>query len=87
MLLKTFSKTLSFFTLFFIAVYRSVGSAWLGGACRFEPSCSEYCTQAFKNHSFITAIYLSLKRLSRCRPGGGFGYDPLPQRKCCGGHS
>lgn len=77
-----------------IGIYRSLGSAWLGGACRFEPSCSEYCSQAFQKHSFIKAFQLSIIRLSRCRPGGGFGYDPLPLNTknqqhlhCCGGHS
>lgn len=86
MLLKTFNKTFRFLALFFIAAYRSVGSAWLGGACRFEPSCSDYCSEAFRNYSFIKATKLSFQRLGRCRPGGGFGYDPLPQGNCCGGH-
>lgn len=90
MLLKTLNNFFKFLSLLFIGAYRSLGSAWLGGACRFEPSCSDYCSQAFKTHSFLYALKLSLIRLSRCRPGGGFGYDPIPSETqklhICRGH-
>jgi putative membrane protein insertion efficiency factor len=79
-LLKSFAKS---FALIFIAIYRSIGTAWLGGACRFEPSCSEYAAQAFSKLPFWKAFFLSVHRISKCRPGGGCGYDPLPN---CRGH-
>jgi putative membrane protein insertion efficiency factor len=77
-LLKTLNKIFKFLSLLIIGFYRSLGSAWLGGSCRFEPSCSSYCQEAFQKYSFLYALKVSLLRLSRCRPGGGCGYDPLP---------
>ena len=93
MLLKTLNNILKFISLILIGAYRSLGTAWLGGACRFEPSCSEYCSESFKKHSFLPALKISILRISRCRPGGGFGYDPVPTETenqkfhICRGHS
>lgn len=73
----------SFFSSFFLIIigfYRSLGSAWLGGACRFEPSCSQYAAEAFEKLPTFKATKLVLIRLLRCRPFGGMGYDPVP---CC----
>ena len=49
-----------------------------GPACRFDPTCSEYAHQALAAHGFGCGLYLTLRRLVRCRPGGGWGYDPVP---------
>lgn len=46
--------------------------------CRFEPTCSHYASQALQQHGFWKGWGYSLMRLSRCRPGGGWGYDPVP---------
>lgn len=85
--LRSWIKVRSFFAktipLLLIGAYRSLGSAWLGGACRFEPSCSEYAAQAFQKHPFFYAFSLTFRRILKCRPGGGCGYDPLPN---CRGH-
>jgi putative membrane protein insertion efficiency factor len=79
---RRFQQFLNFsikrFILLLIAAYRTVASAWLGGACRFEPSCSAYASEAFQKHSFFTALKLSSSRIMKCRPGGGFGFDPVP---------
>ncbi len=66
--------------LILIGFYRSLGSAWLGGACRFEPSCSQYASEAFEKLPTFIATKLVFIRLMRCRPFGGMGYDPVP---CC----
>ena len=65
--------------LFFIGIYRSFGTTFLGGSCRFEPSCSAYAVESAQYHSFLTALKLILIRLSKCHPWGPFGYDPVPQ--------
>gem|GEM_PF-403817 len=49
-----------------------------GPACRFEPSCAEYARQALLTHGLVRGSALAAKRLLRCRPGGGWGYDPVP---------
>lgn len=53
-------------------------AATLGPACRFQPSCSEYARQAFIEHGLRQGLYLTARRLSRCHPLGGWGYDPVP---------
>jgi len=52
--------------------------AMAGPACRFEPTCSEYAQQALAIHGLNRGLYLTLRRLLRCRPKGGWGYDPVP---------
>jgi len=52
-----------------------------GGGCRFEPTCSEYAVQAIEAHGIGRGSWLALKRVLRCHPWGGFGYDPVPPRQ------
>jgi putative membrane protein insertion efficiency factor len=50
----------------------------LGPKCRFTPTCSHYASEALQKHGLIKGGWLTVKRVSRCRPGGGSGYDPVP---------
>lgn len=61
-----------------IRFYQMSISPLLGRNCRFEPSCSEYSIQALSKYGVFKGIFLSIKRLIRCHPWGGHGYDPLP---------
>ena len=61
-----------------IRLYQWTISPFLGRNCRFDPSCSEYSLEAFKKYGIIKGFYLTIKRISRCHPWGGHGYDPLP---------
>jgi putative membrane protein insertion efficiency factor len=56
-----------------------------GGGCRFEPSCSRYCMQALAEHGTCRGLWLGAKRLARCAPWGGTGYDPVPPAKAKSG--
>ncbi|MGN0029154.1 MAG: membrane protein insertion efficiency factor YidD [Marinilabiliaceae bacterium] len=47
-------------------------------SCRFTPTCSSYAIEALRKHGPAKGLYLAVKRILRCRPGGGFGYDPVP---------
>ena len=46
--------------------------------CRYKPSCSEYFIEALKIHGVWKGSWLGIKRILRCHPWGGFGYDPVP---------
>jgi hypothetical protein len=61
-----------------IRIYQYVISPTLGPKCRFTPTCSQYAVQALQKHGLIKGGWLSVKRISKCRPGGGHGYDPVP---------
>jgi uncharacterized protein len=49
--------------------------------CRFDPSCSTYALQAVDAHGAVRGTFLAIRRLLRCHPWGGFGYDPVPDSK------
>ena len=51
-----------------------------GGRCRYTPSCSAYAAQALRVHGPARGTWLSIRRLGRCHPWGGFGPDPVPER-------
>ena len=46
--------------------------------CRYTPTCSEYAVQALKKHGPVKGLYLAIRRILRCHPWGGSGYDPVP---------
>lgn len=75
-------RCLSFVAVEIIRVYRAILSPILfsmaGPACRFEPTCSAYAGEAIARHGIIGGSWMALKRLLRCRPFGGWGFDPVP---------
>ncbi len=62
-----------------IRAYQVVVSPWLPPACRYTPSCSEYARLAVDRHGAWRGGGLALRRLLRCHPFGGRGYDPVPE--------
>ena len=60
-----------------IRLYQWGISPLLGRNCRFTPTCSEYSHQAFNKYGVLKGFYLSIKRIVKCNPWGGHGYDPL----------
>ena len=65
-------KGLSWFFLLLIKFYQQCISPFTPAACRFTPTCSQYAKEAIKGS------WLALKRILRCNPFGGSGYDPVP---------
>ncbi len=53
-------------------------SPWLGVHCRYQPTCSEYARGCLHRHGFWRGGGYALRRIARCHPWGGSGYDPVP---------
>ena len=61
-----------------VHAYRLFLSPWLGMDCRYQPTCSVYALEALERHGALKGGYLAARRLCRCHPWGGHGYDPVP---------
>ena len=61
-----------------IRIYQRSISPGLGNVCRYAPSCSHYTYEAIERHGLLAGAWLGIRRLFRCRPWGGSGYDPVP---------
>ena len=60
--------------------YKLALSPLFAGSCRYSPSCSEYMRIAIHEYGLTIGVWLGVKRLARCHPFGGHGYDPVPRR-------
>ena len=69
------------FLIYLLIIYKKGISPYLPHACRFQPTCSEYMMEAIEKHGVIKGGYLGLRRLLKCHPWGGSGFDPVPQKK------
>ena len=61
-----------------VRAYQVLLSPIVGGACRFQPSCSHYMSEAIERHGAGRGAWLGVRRLMRCHPFGSHGYDPVP---------
>jgi uncharacterized protein len=61
-----------------IHLYRWCLSPFLGRHCRFHPTCSVYAIEAIETHGAWRGLWLAMKRIGRCHPWGGAGFDPVP---------
>lgn len=65
-----------------IRIYQLTLSPLLGASkCRFQPTCSSYAIEAIEEWGIFKGTYLAVRRILRCHPWGGFGYDPVPKKK------
>ena len=64
-----------------VKFYQIFISPFFPGVCRFRPTCSQYMIEAIETHGIFKGIYLGIKRLVKCHPWGGSGYDPVPQKE------
>lgn len=76
--MKWILRVLSLPFIALIKLYQWGISPLLGPQCRFTPTCSNYAIEALKKYGIIKGIWLTVKRISRCNPWGGHGYDPVP---------
>ena len=64
-----------------IRFYRKGVSPWLPPTCRYTPTCSGYALEAVGRYGAARGAWLTVRRLLRCHPWGGSGYDPVPDPK------
>ena len=76
--METITKIFEKVLLVSIWVYSYAISPFMAPACRHYPTCSSYSREAIRKHGPFRGLFLSIKRLLRCRPGGSSGYDPVP---------
>jgi len=75
---EAMKRLLSYLLLLPIYFYRKCISPMTSPSCRFTPTCSQYAVEAIKKHGPFKGLYLAVKRILRCHPWGGSGYDPVP---------
>ena len=63
-----------------IKAYQKIPGRW-HLSCRYVPSCSNYAIEAINTYGALKGTFLAVKRIFRCNPWGGFGYDPVPLKK------
>ena len=61
-----------------VTAYKVIISPFLPMACRYTPTCSDYAREAIQKHGALKGAKLAIKRILRCNPWGGHGYDPVP---------
>ena len=71
-------RIFSFLLLIPIKIYQTIISPLLGPSCRFTPTCSQYAVEAIQKYGPFKGSWLSFKRILKCHPWGGSGYDPVP---------
>ncbi len=71
-------KIFSLILIAIINLYKFILSPILPNSCRYYPTCSSYAIEALKKHGAIKGSWLSIKRILKCNPWGGSGYDPVP---------
>ena len=76
--MKRLRNLLVWLLLLPIYFYRNCISPLTPPSSRFTPTCSQYAIEALKKHGPLRGLYLTIRRLLRCHPWGGSGYDPVP---------
>ncbi|MBR7156932.1 MAG: membrane protein insertion efficiency factor YidD [Bacteroidales bacterium] len=71
-------KILNFPLLLLVRFYQICISPLKPPTCRFTPTCSQYAIEALRKHGPVKGLYLTFRRIMRCHPWGGSGYDPVP---------
>lgn len=71
-------RILTFIPIMLVRLYQMFISPLLPASCRFTPTCSSYAIEALRKYGLFRGGYLTIRRLLRCHPWGGSGYDPVP---------
>ena len=74
-------RVLTYPFILLIRFYQRAISPHLGSNCRYTPTCSAYTIEALREHGLFRGSWLALRRILRCNPWGGSGYDPVPPKR------
>jgi len=77
-ILNRIGKAAGWILIKLVRFYQLAISPYLGRSCRYTPTCSQYFIEAVKKHGPLKGSYLGVRRILRCHPWGGHGYDPVP---------
>jgi len=75
--LKSISKIITYPFILLIKIYQLGISPIIGPKCRFTPTCSQYGKEALQKYGIFKGGWMTIKRIARCNPWGGHGYDPV----------
>ena len=70
---------MKYVAIWLVKLYQKIPGSW-HNSCRFTPTCSNYAIEAIDRYGSIHGTWLATKRVCRCNPWGGFGYDPVPSK-------
>lgn len=73
-----FKRVCAFPLIVLVRFYQLCISPFTPPSCRFTPTCSQYALEALRKYGPLKGLWLTVRRLSRCHPWGGSGYDPVP---------
>lgn len=71
-------KGFGWILILLVRFYQKAISPYLGSNCRYTPTCSHFFIEAVRKHGPVKGSYLGIRRLLKCHPWGGHGYDPVP---------
>ena len=77
-IIKLIKWVIGSFFLLLIRLYQYLLSPIFSASCRYSPTCSQYGVEAIRKYGPFKGGWLTLKRIARCHPWGGHGYDPVP---------
>lgn len=76
--MMTVGRVLAWPLIWLVWLYRYAISPLIGANCRYQPTCSAYAEEALRTHGALRGGWLALRRIGRCHPWGGSGFDPVP---------
>ena len=77
---ESFKIIIAYPFIIIVKIYQIVISPLFPSSCRYQPTCSQYTIEALKIHGLLKGGWLAIKRIGRCHPWGGSGFDPVPAK-------
>ena len=78
--MKVFNKIVGGFLILIVRIYQIGISPYFPDSCRYQPTCSQYMIDSIKEWGFLRGFWLGLRRIARCHPWGGHGWDPIKRK-------